>query len=186
MCESFYYSQATTFKPFSWTTAGFHACHSLTFRRTPSEWGPVNPVKEWTCRPLGPSPSITTEPWNQLHFKTFYLEDLSGLWPWMECLPPHVCETNVCVWECHRSCGCCFQRARPPCLFRLQSTEISSQRDYMCVCLIYTPVTIFVGNEKEPRRCKKNRSSQIGCSKWTLPVSTAAARWGEGRAGQSY
>ena len=76
----------------------------------------------------------------------------------------------------------------PPslCLFSFQSTEISSQRDCMHVCLIYKPITIFVGNEKEPRRCKKNRSSQIGCSKWTLPVSTAAARWGEGRAGQSH
>lgn len=174
-----HYSQATTFKPLSWTTADFHACHSLTFR------SPVSPVKE--CCLLGTSPSITTEPWNQLHFKTFYLEDLSGLWPWMECLPPHICETSVCVCRSVIS-PTVVDLGEPPslCLFHLQSTEVSSQRDCMCVCLIYTPITIFVGNEKEPRRCKKNRSSQIGCSKWTLPVSTAAARWGEGRAGQSH
>ena len=85
----------------------------------------------------------------------------------------------VCVWERHYLISPAVvglgEPSLPLFLSCLQVTEISSQRDCTHVCLIYTPVNIFVGNEKEPRRRKKNRSSQTGRSEWTLPVSTAAA-----------
>lgn len=72
------------------------------------------------------------------------------------------------------------------CLFPVLSPLKFLFKGVVFVYVSYIHINILIGNEKEPGRCKKNWSSQIGCPKRTLSVSTASAWWRKGSAGQSH
>lgn len=103
----------------------------------------------------------------------------------------HLLNKCVCV------CVCVWRGVISPVVadwFRrtLRLFPVFSPLKFLCkgtafVSVWYTHIHIFfIGNEKEPSRCKKNWSSQVGCLKWTLSVSTASAWWRKGSACQSH